>query len=98
MEKNILVEADIPELLVIITMVTGISALQCAIGNWALIAFCNLLHADKYTVKGTWTDRKQTVQFKMEDDTFFCRNAIKQLQQLLHNAMDEETWLRIWWC
>ena len=46
-----------------------------AVGDLALIAFCYLLHIGKYTVKcqrnRTKRARKQTVQFKLEDVTFF---------------------------
>jgi hypothetical protein len=70
-KKMLLVEVDVPELLV--EMGYGkLGTLHAqAIGDLALIAFYYLLHIGKYMVKGKRT--KQTVQFKLEDVSFFKR-------------------------
>jgi hypothetical protein len=52
------------------------SALDCAIGDLALITFYYLLRIGEYTSKGSRNITKQTVQFKFEDVTFFKRNRL----------------------
>ncbi len=43
-------------------------------GDLSLIVFYYLLHIGEYTVKGKHNNIKQTVQFKLEDVTFFKKN------------------------
>ncbi len=45
-----------------------------AVGDLALIAFYYLLRIGEYMVKGKWNGSKQTVQFKLEDVSFFKKN------------------------
>ena len=45
-----------------------------------------LLRVGEYTVKGSRNSTKQTVQFKYEDVTFFCKNVRGQLRCLPRNA------------
>jgi hypothetical protein len=61
-----------------------------ALGDLALIAFYYLLRVGEYTVKHQ-RDRdnratKQTVQFKLEDLTFFKTDKCGILQSLPHDA------------
>ncbi len=57
-----------------------------AVGNLSLIAFYYLLRVGEYTVKGSRNESKRTVQFKLEDITFFGRNALGQLRCLPRDA------------
>jgi hypothetical protein len=52
------------------------------------MAFYFLLRVGEYTVKQTRNESKQTVQFKMEDVTFFHRTSQGQLRQLSQHAPD----------
>ncbi len=72
--KMLPVEVDVPELLV--EMGYGKSGTLHAqtIGDLALIAFYYLLCIGEYTMKGKRNNTKQTVQFKLEDVSFFKRN------------------------
>ncbi len=72
--KQLPVEADVPEFLVMIRRQEGAMALEQAVGDLAMIAFYYLLRIGEYTIKGKREDTKQTVQFKMEDITFFRKN------------------------
>ncbi len=51
-----------------------------------MIACYYLLRVGKYTIKGTWNNTKQTVQFKYKDVSFFKKNSRGQLRCLLHDA------------
>jgi hypothetical protein len=58
-----------------------------AIGDLLLIAFYYLLCIGKYTVKGKRNNKKQTVQFKLEDViTFFKKNKVGTLVCLPRTA------------
>ncbi len=57
-----------------------------AVGDLSLIAFYFLLRIGEYTVKGKRNESKQTIQFKMEDITFFKKNKQGTLVCLPHNA------------
>ncbi len=89
-QKQLPVEVDVPELL--ITMGYGkLGSIQLqAVWDLALIAFCYLLRIDKYTVKRqrdcTKRAKKQTVQFKLEDVTFFKTDKNGILRCLPCNA------------
>jgi hypothetical protein len=48
-----------------------------------------LLCIGEYTVKGTWNNSKQMVQFKYKDVTFFCKNNLGQLQCLPRDTPDK---------
>jgi hypothetical protein len=74
-QKKLPVEADVPKLLVEMGYGKTGSTLAQAVGDLALIAFYYLLRIGEYTVKcqrdrAQWA-RKQTVQFKVADITFF---------------------------
>ena len=84
--KKLPIEVDVPEYLVKHGRTAGASALSTAVGDLTLIAFYYLLRVGEYTVKGSRNESKQTVQFKLEDVTFFKRNAQGQLRQVARNA------------
>jgi hypothetical protein len=87
--KKLLVQADVPELLVSIAYQGGGTEMDKADTDLTMIAFYYLLQVGEYTVKGSRNSTKQTVQFKYEDVTFFWKNARGQLQCLPQNAPDE---------
>ena len=88
--KKLPVEADVPELLALASLMKGATELQMAIGDCALIAFYYLCRVGEYTVKKTRNHTKQTKQFELKDCTFFKRNAMGQLRQLSRSASDED--------
>lgn len=83
--KKLPVEADVPEYLCKLGTAPHASALESAVGDLIVIAFYYLLRVGEYTCKGTRNSAKQTVQFKIEDVTFFKRYN-GRLQQLPRNA------------
>ncbi len=89
-QKKLPVGVDIPELLVYAATLAGASEGYKALGDWTLIAFYFLLRVGEYTSKGKRNSTKQTVQYKMEDVTFFRKNAMGQLRQLSRHAPDDE--------
>ncbi len=62
------------------------STLGQAVKDLTLIAFYYLLCIAEYTVKGMSNESKRTVQFKLENITFFCRNEQGQLRCLPRDA------------
>jgi len=72
--KKLLVQSDVPELLVEMAYQQGTTQLQRATADLTMVAFYYLLLVGEYTVKGLWNNTKQTVQFKYEDITFFKKN------------------------
>jgi hypothetical protein len=85
-EKKLPVEADVPELLFDLGYGTNGTTLGQVIGDLSLIAFYYLLHVGEYTIKSSRNESKRTVQFKLEDITFFGRNALGQLRCLPRDA------------
>lgn len=73
-----------------ISMAEGANKLDMAIGNIVLIAFYYLLQVGEYTIKGNRNNTKQTVQFRLQDVTFFKRDAAGCLRQLSRSASNEE--------
>jgi hypothetical protein len=57
------------------------------VGNLTLIAFYYLLHIDEYTAKWSHKQANQTVQFKLEDVTFFKNDKHGILRCLPKNAL-----------
>jgi hypothetical protein len=88
--KKLPVEADVPELLVKWGTAAGATARDGAIGDLSLVAFYFLLRIGEYTIKQSRNESKQTVQFKMEDITFFQRTPQGQLRQLSRHAPDND--------
>jgi hypothetical protein len=77
-QDKIPVKADVSELLIEMGYGKSGSVQAQAVGDLTLIAFYYLLRIGEYTVKRqrnrTKRAKKQTVQFKMEDVTFFKTN------------------------
>ncbi len=62
------------------------TALDQAISDLTTIGFYYLLHIGEYTVKRNRNKTKHTVQFKMEDITFFKKDNNGRLRCLPRNA------------
>ena len=86
--KKFPVEADVPEFIATAGRLPEATALLQAVGDLCLIAFYYLLRVGEYTQKGTRNSTKQTVQFTLEDITFFRRNEMGQLRQLPRASSD----------
>jgi hypothetical protein len=87
--KKLPIEADIPEYLCELGQSKTASPIAAAIGDLTLIAFYYLLRVGEYTTKGTRNSSKQTVQFKIEDVTFFRKDSMGRLRQLGRNAPED---------
>jgi hypothetical protein len=89
-QKKLPVEADVPELLIKMSYGKSGSIQLQAVGDLALIAFYYLLCIGEYTVKPqrdrTKRAKKQTIQFKLEDITFFKTDKNGILRCLPRNA------------
>jgi hypothetical protein len=89
-KKKLPVEADVPELLIRMGYGKSGSTHAQAVGGVSLIAFYYLLQIGEYTVKQkrdrTQRAKKQTIQFKLEDVTFFKSDKNGTLRCLPHNA------------
>ncbi len=85
-EKKLPVEADVPELLFDLGYGPSGTILGQAVGDLSLIASYYLLCVGEYTIKGTRNESQRTVQFKLEDITFFSRNELGQLRCLPRDA------------
>ena len=89
-QKKLPVEVDVPELLVEMGYGKTGSTLSQAVGDLSLITFYYLLRIGEYTVKRqrdrARQARKQTVQFKVEDVTFFKTDKHGVLRCLPRNA------------
>jgi hypothetical protein len=86
LEKKLPIEADVPELLFDMGYGPNGSTLGQAVGDLSLITFYYLLRVGEHTVKGSRNKSKRMVQFKLEDITFFGRNALGQLRCLPWDA------------
>ena len=80
--KKLPIAIDIPELLSAVGQLPDANELDKAIGDLTIIAFYYLLRVGEYTVKGHRNNTKQTVQFRVQDVTFFRRDANGTLRQL----------------
>ena len=89
-EKKLLVEVDIPELLVMEARKHGTSEKDKALADWTLIAFYYLLRIGEYTVKKSKNYSKQTRQFKMRDVVFFYKSECGKIWKLRRDATDVE--------
>jgi hypothetical protein len=86
--KMLPVESDVPEWLVDRGRDSGATELDKAVGDLVMVAFYYLLRVGEYTVKGSRNETKQTVQFKLEDITFFRKNSTGKLRCLPRDAPD----------
>ena len=87
--KKLPVAIDIPELLAEVGRDPAANELDKAIGDLVLIAFYYLLRVGEYTIKGHRNNTKQTVQFRLQDVTFFKRDRTGRLRQLSRHADDQ---------
>ncbi len=69
--KKLPIKTDVPELLIDLGYGKGGTPHSQAIDDLALIAIYYLLRIGEYTIKSKRNNTKQTVQFKLEDVTFF---------------------------
>ena len=86
--KMLPVEADVPEYIATLGTLATATPLDQAIGDLALIAYYYLLRIGEYTCKPTRNETKQTIQFKMEDLTFFKRTRKGELRCITRSAPD----------
>ncbi len=85
-QKKLPIESDVPEYLLNESGHKAATALDQAIADLTTIAFHYLLHIGEYTVKRNRNKTKRTVQFKMEDITFFEKYNNGHLRCLPQNA------------
>ncbi len=84
--KKLPVKSDVPKFLVNKSGHRLATALNHAIADLIMTAFYYLLQIGEYTVKGIRNKTKCTVQFKMEDVTFFKEDKHGRIMCLLRNA------------
>ena len=84
--KMLPIETDVPQLLVDVGYGNTGTSHTKAIGDLTLIAFYFLLRIGEYTVKGRRNNTKQTVQFKLQDVTFYKKTKSGQLRCLPRNV------------
>ena len=93
-KRKLPVEADVPELLIDMAYTNKDDAFAQATADLALIAFYYLLRIGEYTIKNRaelkQKNKKQTVQFKLEDVTFFRKDKKGRLRQLPQNASETD--------
>jgi hypothetical protein len=83
--KKLPVKVYVPEYLVKLGLVTGVSELVNATGDLSLIAIYYLLRIGEYTTKGSRNESKQTVQYCMRDVVLFGLDLYGKLKQ--HHKM-----------
>jgi hypothetical protein len=84
--KKLPIGIDIPEYISVCSLRPTATTHNRAVADLILIAFYFLLRVGKYTVKGSRANTKQTVQFRLQDVTFFAHDKLGRLQQLPRNA------------
>jgi hypothetical protein len=89
-KKKMPVEADVAEWLMKCAYQPGGKTFNKAVADLILIliAFYFLLRVGEYTIKGKKGNTKRTVQFRMRDVTFFKKDLLSRLKQILRNAPD----------
>ena len=88
--KKLPVAIDVPEFVADIGLAPGANELDKAIGDLTLIVFYYLLRVGEYTIKGNRNNTKQTVQFRVQDVTFFKRDQNGRLWQLSRASRDDQ--------
>ncbi len=84
--KKLPVESDVPKFLVNKCGHRLATTLNHAVADLTTIAFYYLLQIREYTGKGTRNKTKRTVQFKMDDVTFFKKDKCGCIMCLSRNA------------
>jgi hypothetical protein len=87
--KKLPVQADVVELPVDAAYHQGSKPGQQATADLSMIAFYYLLRIGEYTIKDKCNNTKQTVQFKIEDVSFYKKNSRGNLRYLPCDASDE---------
>ena len=72
--KKLPIEVDIPEYIANNAHLPNTAPGEQAIGDLILIAFYYLLRVGEYTSKASRAHTKRTIQFKVEDVTFFRKD------------------------
>ncbi len=80
--KKLPVGIDVPEYISLCSLRPTATEHDKAAADLILIAFYYLLRVGEYTIKHTRNESKQTVQFRMQDVTFFKRDRTGNLRQL----------------
>jgi len=88
--KKLPIEVDIPEYISLCSLRPTASEKDRAVADLITIAFYYLLRVGEYTVKGSRTSSKQTVQFRFQDITFFGHDSQGRLKQISRTAPDSE--------
>lgn len=88
--KKLPVGIDIPEYISLCSLRPTATERDRATADLILIAFYYLLRVGEYTVKGKRNNTKQTVQFRMQDVTFFKHDQQGVLRQLPRTASTQE--------
>ena len=88
--KKLPIAIDIPELLAKFGHSQHANELDRALGDLVIVAFYYLLRVGEYTIKSNRNSTKQTVQFRIQDVTFFKRDHIGRLRQLSRFSSDSD--------
>ena len=88
--KKLPIEVDIPEYISRCARGVAATPQDHAVGDLVLIAFYYLLRVGEYTIKGSNNSTKRTVQFKVNDVTFFWKDPTGTLRQLSRSAPDAD--------
>lgn len=86
--KKLPIEVDIPEYISQFPRGAFATLQNQAVGDLGLIAFYYLLRVGENTIKGSNNSTKQTVQFKVQDITFFQKDSSGTLRRLSRSAPD----------
>ena len=84
--KKLPIGIDVPEYISLCSLRPTSTSQNRAVADLILIAFYFLLRVGEYTSKGTKPATKQTVQFRLQDVTFFAHDRLGRLQQLPRHA------------
>ena len=88
--KKLPVGVDIPEYISLCSLRPSATERDRAAADLIIIAFYYLLRVGEYTIKGQRNNTKQTVQFRMQDVTFFRHDEHGALRQLARTASTQE--------
>jgi hypothetical protein len=88
--KKLPIGIDIPEYISLCGLRPTATERDRAAADLILVAFYYLLRIGEYTVKGARNNTKQTVQFRMQDVTFFRHDKNGTLRQLPRTATPDE--------
>jgi hypothetical protein len=87
--KKLPVEADVPEYIATLSLHRDATEQHEAVGDMVLIAFYYLLQLGEYATIGTRPGSKRTIEYKLEDLTFFGYNNRGQICVIPHDAPED---------